>query len=161
MPRAYGEPLCSDPPNNDYPRPISPLHPYPNRAGNGFPYRGGALLPNGNPGTPLFSSQHHNELPFNHNSQQHIFNSNVNNGSHENKLPNSPSNNPSVIPLDGGNVNRSTTGQQHSYSNLQVLIFKIHHIIFMKLMHYIIPCANHYITNLIYSGPVFSKWTNK
>ena len=113
MPRPYGDSICSDPSNNDYPgpRPMSPIHSYSNRSANGFSYRGGALAPNGNIGAPLFSSQHHPEAPYNH----QLFNCNVN-GSHENKLPNSPSN--AITPLDG-NVNRANTGQ-HSYSNLQV-----------------------------------------
>ena len=93
---------------------MSPLHPYSNRTPNGFPYRSGALIPNGNnTGAPLFSSQHNNELPFNQPPQQHIFNS----GSHENKLPNSPSNT-GIHTIDG--VNRSSSGQHHSYSNSQV-----------------------------------------
>ena len=120
MPRPYGDPLCVDASNNEYQaaRPMSPpLHHFQNRSANGFSYRGGTLVPNGGTGTPLFPSQHHNETPFNHATQH--FNNSVN-GSHENKLPHSPSN--TIIPLDG-NVNRSTAGQ-HSYSNLQVHIYK-------------------------------------
>ena len=93
MPRGYGEPICSEPSGNEYPRPMSPLHPYPNRTANGFSYRPGSLIPNGNnPGAPMFPSQQHNEITFNHTPQQQIFNS----GSHENKLPNSPSNTISI-----------------------------------------------------------------
>ena len=115
MSRPYGDPLCVDAPNNEYPgaRPMSPLHPFQNRNANGFSYRGSTLVPNGGTVTSLFPSQHHNEPPFNHATQH--FNNSVN-GSHENKLPNSPSN--SIIPLDG-NVNRSSA-VQHAYSNLQV-----------------------------------------
>ena len=121
MSRPYGDPLGSDPSNNDYPgpRPMSPLHPYPNRSINGFPYRGGSIVPNGNTGpaaASLFSSpHHHNEpTPYNHHPTSQLFSGNINGGSHENKLPNSPSN--PNIPLEG---NRPNPGQ-HSYSNLQV-----------------------------------------
>ena len=121
MSRPYGDPLGSDPSNNDYPgpRPMSPLHPYPNRSINGFPYRGGSIVPNGNTGpaaASLFSSpHHHNEpTPYNHHPTSQLFSGNINGGSHENKLPNSPSN--TNIPLEG---NRPNPGQ-HSYSNLQV-----------------------------------------
>lgn len=115
MPRGYGEPICSEPSGNEYPRPMSPLHPYPNRTANGFSYRPGSLIPNGNnPGAPMFPSQQHNEITFNHTPQQQIFNS----GSHENKLPNSPSNTTGIHTMDS--VNRSGSGQPHSYSNSQV-----------------------------------------
>ena len=115
MPRGYGEPICTEPSGNEYPRPMSPLHPYPNRNPNGFPYRSGALIPNGNnPGSGLFPSQQPNEIPFNHTPQQQIFNG----GSHENKLPNSPSNTTGIHNMDS--ANRSGSGQPHLYSNSQV-----------------------------------------
>ena len=122
MPRPYGEPLCVESSNNEYPsapRSMSPLHQFQNRSANGFSYRGGTSGPNGPTGATGFSSQHPNENPFNHVSQH--FNNSIN-GSHENKLPNSPSS--AIIPLDGNINNTSNTGQ-HSYSNLQVYILNL------------------------------------
>ena len=132
IPRPYGEPHCIDPPNNEYPRPMSPppsLLQFQNCSANSFPYppRGpatGIIPPSSiSNGFPPHHHHHHHTTnvedisPFNHQQhqqQQHF----SNNGSHENniKLPaNSPANSCSggIIPTD---ANLNTSGSHPTYS---------------------------------------------